>query len=350
MQSKIICAMLIMLFVLSLAAPVLAAHEDQKMDKVISYLAKPDSSGKPGKPAAGPTVSIRNIPAGDNVFGKVLVVAQASGANTLVCKIVGQSAPMQQVAGSDRWTGLLTTTGYVGAQTMTVEATSSTGKIATTSISVNVASAPLYELNYEIDYVVGYEPSSNVLSYLQGYWGTHAIQVNFRPGDAISDDVATDGMITESDFWYLENKYNQNSPAQVAQDISGNWYGVSGVFTSKEKWMLYGSWDTDSRVGGYTYVISDAGKNAGNYIFIADGMIRNWEGSAVLDNGGEVIVTCHEAGHSIGILVGTRTEKYDTDYYSIMSLMRTENAGTMQGNWYYSKEYWSTADLGYYLK
>jgi len=61
-------------------------------------------------------------------------------------------------------------------------------------------------------------------------------------------------------------------------------------------------------------------------------------------------VTGHEAGHSIGIVVGTRSEKYDTDFYSIMSMMRLENAKIMQGNWYYIKEYWSAANFGYYLK
>jgi len=115
--------------------------------------------------------------------------------------------------------------------------------------------------------------------------------------------------------------------------------------------MLYGTWDQDSSVGGYTYV-AFIGRDlvAGNYIFIADAMIYAWEASnSIPSNGGEVIVTCHEAGHSIGIAVlrGT-SEKYDPDAYSIMSYMRLQNAKDMTYYWYYSKEYWSTANLNYY--
>jgi hypothetical protein len=39
---------------------------------------------------------------------------------------------------------------------------------------------------------------------------------------------------------------------------------------------------------------------------------------------------------------------YDSDYYSIMSTMRMENAKYMSGYWYYSKEYWATANKNYY--
>jgi len=40
--------------------------------------------------------------------------------------------------------------------------------------------------------------------------------------------------------------------------------------------------------------------------------------------------------------------KYDPDYYSIMSFMRIENGKYMSSYWYYSKEYWTTANKGYY--
>jgi len=115
--------------------------------------------------------------------------------------------------------------------------------------------------------------------------------------------------------------------------------------------MLYGTWDASSNVGGYTY-IAFSGKDliGGNYIFIADAMIDNWESqNSIPSSGGEVIVTCHEAGHSIGIAVlrGT-SEKYDPDAYSIMSYMRLQNAKDMADCWYYSEEYWATANLSHY--
>lgn len=115
--------------------------------------------------------------------------------------------------------------------------------------------------------------------------------------------------------------------------------------------MLYGTWYTDPNVGGYTYVdIVGGDLLAGNYIFIADAMVDNWEaGYGITDEGGEVIVTAHEAGHAIGIAkLSGGYEVYDSDYYSIMSYMRIENGKYMSGYWYYSKEYWATANLSYY--
>ena len=68
-----------------------------------------------------------------------------------------------------------------------------------------------------------------------------------------------------------------------------------------------------------------------------------------MDNG-EVIVACHELGHSIGILqLKGQSEKYDPDRYSIMSTMNPENALYMEGNWYYSGSYWDTKNLEYYV-
>ena len=90
---------------------------------------------------------------------------------------------------------------------------------------------------------------------------------------------------------------------------------------------------------------------AGNYVFIADSMIDQWEASSgmSMDNG-EFIVTCHELGHSIGILqLRGQSEKYDPDRYSIMSTMNIENALYMENNWYYSESYWDTKNLGYYV-
>jgi hypothetical protein len=42
------------------------------------------------------------------------------------------------------------------------------------------------------------------------------------------------------------------------------------------------------------------------------------------------------------------TKQYDPDYYSIISLIRPENAGQMEGAWHYSSGYWQTKNLDYY--
>ncbi len=356
-MKKAVCILFIVLFALSIAAPVLATHEEQKMEKVISYLAKPEGQGKPTKPGPTATVSIRNIPSGDTVYGSVLVVAQASGAASVVCKIGSVEATMSLVAGSDRYVATLDTKSYAGTtQTITIEARGNTGNIlAKTLVNVNVATGYLYKLYYEIDCIAGYSPSPTVLQYLTGYWGAHAIEFNYLIDDKTIADPTPSSEVTSSDFWYIEKNNNDGvgdyggDEAVVLQDSNGNYYGKSGFFTSKAKWMLYGDWDaSSSNVGGYTYVVS-SGRDyvGGNYIFIAEAMIQNWESGFA--PGGEAIVAMHEAGHSVGIVIGTGGEKYDTDYYSIMSLMRTQNAKAMAGNWYYSKEYWSAANLNYYL-
>ncbi len=77
-------------------------------------------------------------------------------------------------------------------------------------------------------------------------------------------------------------------------------------------------------------------------------MIQDWQNDYNIGSaGGELIVTGHEAGHSIGILVGG-SEKYDPDYYSIMSYMRMQNSKYIAPYWYYSGQYWATANLDYY--
>ncbi len=78
-------------------------------------------------------------------------------------------------------------------------------------------------------------------------------------------------------------------------------------------------------------------------------MIQKWQTDyGISSPSGEIIVAGHKAGHRIGILVGGGGEKYDPDYYSIMGLIRTQNAKDMANYWYYSQTYWATANLGYY--
>jgi len=127
--------------------------------------------------------------------------------------------------------------------------------------------------------------------------------------------------------------------------------GYDGEYMSPAKWILWGTEDDNPYVGGYTYVVIDKKDAlAGNYIFIADGMVDSWETqNEMYNDNGEVIVACHELRHSIGILqLKGQSEKYDPDYYSIMSHMRPENALYMENAWYYSSTYWNSKNLEYY--
>lgn len=347
---KVICTLLIVSFIstLILTAPVFAATEEKKVERVYSYLAAGSGDkvqAKPGKPSPTATVNIRNIPSGDSLYGAVLIIAQATGTFSTVVYQVDQLAEttMSLVSSTGRYEASWdTTVTGAGSHTLTVKAKDSTGKdVATSSVSVKVVSAPLYEVRYEIDYIIGQIPDTGVLAYLTNYWLGHAIKVTFTPDDSVSDPTPNDGYISSTDFWTLENLYN---------DGPTNSKDHGYQYTLPDKWMLYGTYDANSNVGGYTYVLNVGGDYVGgNYIFIADKMIESWElNYAISSKGGEVIVTGHEAGHSIGIVVGRRSETYDTDYYSIMSYMRLENSKYMAPYWYYSKEYWSTANLGYY--
>lgn len=310
-----------------------------KLDKFLP-LAKPSKAN----------VNIRNIPSGDSLYSNVLIIAQVTGTFASVIYQVdsGPEYPMTQVDLTDRFQATWdTTTVSAGSHTLYVKAKASTGKVAgSSSVRVTVVTSYRWELYYEIDYMGDHAPPQSVLDYMQNYWKGHAINVSFLVDDAVSDPTPSDGYISDSDFWTIENQYND-----VWMYDDRSFGGADPKYTLKEKWMLYGTWDQNPNVGGYTYVsISGGDCLAGNYIFIADSMIDNWEASnAIPSEGGEVIVVSHESGHSVGIakLFGN-SEQYDPDYYSIMSYMRLENAKSMEGYWYYSKEYWATANLGYY--
>jgi len=260
----------------------------------------------------------------------------------VVYEAAGYSQPMTRVGSTDRYEATWDTTRLPGSTTLTVNAIKGTAVAASASVSVTVVTSYQWEVHFEIDYMAGNEPSVPVLDYMVSYWSGRAIKVTYDVNELVSDPTPGDGYINESDFWTLEKEHNQGSDNATA-------YGRQ--YTLKEKWMLYGTWDSNSNVGGYTYV-AFVGRDmvAGNYIFIADAMIDAWEqANSIPINGGEVIVTCHEAGHSIGIAVlRGMSEKYDSDVYSIMSYMRLQNAKDVAGYWYYSKEYWATANLNYY--
>lgn len=339
MLKKIVCSMVLLTFLLALVAPVLATFKETSLVRAESYLtlqAKPSKLGKPTTTA----VSIRNIPFGDTVYSKVLIIAQATGTFDSVWYQIdsGSEVVMTQVDSTDRYQASWDTTGLSGTRTLTVKAIGGGKVVASDSVTVNVVDSYRWELYYEIDYIEGHKPSQTVLDYMQDYWKGHGIQVTYLIDDVVSDPTPSDGYISSNDFWNIENEHND-----VWMFDDRSFGGDSPKYTLKEKWMLYGTQDQNSNVGGYTYVaFSGRDLVAGNYIFIADEMIDAWElSSSIPSDGGEAIVVCHEVGHSIGIaVIRGFSEKYDPDIYSVMSYMRLENAKSMARYWYYSKEYW----------
>ncbi len=199
------------------------------------------------------------------------------------------------------------------------------------------------ELWYEIDYMYDeasgkdFRPLDGVLDYWVVYWDARAIKIN----PVIDDPVPWQYEI--SDPWWYEEYYNDFAP----DPNDPNWYN------SQWKWMLWADYDVDHGVGGSTYVaISDGGDAlGGNYITIYKGMVDDYYAPYSIEFGGEVVVAMHEAGHSIGVArIGYFFgwyEIYDSDYYSIMSTMRLENAG-FTDHWYCSWDYWDTRNIEYY--
>jgi len=329
-----------LIIVLAATAPVQGAVKSTYIKKLpYKFNAKPPWAGKPDKSKT--SVNILNIPDGETVKGLVTVIVEAKGDFTSVK--LGET-PMIPIENGERYyaTWMATST---GPATIVVEAKGIDGEtVAHDSVNVQVVDHFIWAINLEIDYILGSFPNDAALSYLQKYWGGFAIQVSYSVGQGVADPNG-DNVITSSEFWGIEAVYNDGD-----DNAGGN--PNYGVYTSSEKWMLWGTWDENDNVGGYTYVVIDKKDAlAGNYVFIADAMIDNWEASnGMYADNGEVIVTCHELGHSIGILqLKGQSEKYDPDRYSIMSTMNTENALYMENNWYYSGSYWDTKNLEYYI-
>jgi hypothetical protein len=206
-----------------------------------------------------------------------------------------------------------------------------------------------YVLHIEIDYMVGHEPTDSVLTYIHDYYYDRGIEVTFTIDDVVEDPTPADN-VTESDFWAIEDENNDIGDDSAA----GN--PADGVYTSKWKWVLFGTTvDGYPDVVGYCWVVI-SGKDylAGNYLFIADEVADEvadeWSSTdPFLVIGAEATVLMHEMGHSIGIgkLHPRFGEKYDPDSSSVMSYLSPANAGQYM-SWYYSDAYWATRNLEYY--
>ena len=217
--------------------------------------------------------------------------------------------------------------------------------VDTDSATIMIVADYVASLYYEIDYMTGLAPSQLVLDYWVDYWHDRAIDFSY-----ILDDVVPYTSVV-SNLFDLEAIYNDwEFQAEGTTDDRRTVVGTS-VFDSQEKWILFGSADSQSSTGGYTYV--DVANHCGNYIMICCDMISNFETTYSLPTDGALlVVTMHEAGHSIGVLKvttkGRGSEIYNPDdRYDIMSLMYQKNCG-FENHWYYAFDYWTTRDLSYY--
>ena len=341
-KQKIYAILLGLIIALSFTLPAQGSVEATYIKKLpYKFNAKPPSVGKPSKTTT--SVKILNVPDGETVMGSVKVIVEAKGTYD---HIDLDGIPMAVVYG-DRYVGTWTAQS-LGPNSIVVEARDAEDKtLASDSVGVQAVLGYQWEIFIEVDYITGHYPSKEVLDYLEDYWKGFAVEVTYT----IDEEVPYDDEITDEDFWEIELNYNDGSDrAQDDNDADG--YGYDEEYMSKEKWVLWGTWDENQYVGGYTYVvIANKDAVAGNYIFIADAMIDQWEGDDMTADNGEAIVLCHELGHSIGILqLRGQSEKYDPDRYSIMSTMNVENALYMEDSWYYSASYWGTKNLNYYSK
>jgi hypothetical protein len=238
-----------------------------------------------------------------------------------------------------------------GLQTITVRATDARKNKGQDSVMVTTANGNVpppptaeYELFIEIDYMAGHYPTQGVLDYIEWYYlGNNPTGDLIKVTFDIDDVVPLDPSVSDAEFWTIEAVYND-----------GNDKGGDSIadFTSKEKWVLFGTTvEGASNVMGYAYIVTNGNDAvAGNYIFIADQAADTWANAAgVFDYGEEVVVLMHEMGHSIGIakLNPVLGEIYDRDTYSVMSYLSVNNASQYY-NWYYSAQYWDTRNMGYY--
>jgi len=352
---KTLYLLVLLSLVASIAAPTFAVS-DTVIERLETSIVGDPVPDEPIVDSPSPvllaTVNIRNINNKEYVYSNLLIIASVTGFFSKVYYQIDSGAkyPMTKVGTTNRFQAVWNTlTATAAPHTLWVKAVNLLGMtVGSAYVYVTVVRSFRYRLYYEIDYMSGHYPPASVLNYMKAYWQGHATQVTFRVDDLVTDPTPADGKITTSDFWKIEKAKND-----VWMYDDRSFGGVSKKFTLKEKWMLYGTYADSPTTGGYCYIVrSGSDVLAGNYIFIADSMLDKWEyANGVPYDGAEEVVVMHEAGHSIGIakLSATYTEVYDSDYYSVMALIRVQNAKYMALRWYYSKEYWATANRAYYI-
>ncbi|MEM3665748.1 MAG: CARDB domain-containing protein [Candidatus Bathyarchaeia archaeon] len=211
--------------------------------------------------------------------------------------------------------------------------------VVSTSDKVTIA---LYELFIEIDYMLGHRPTQSVLNYIEDYFLQRDVLVTFH----VDDEVPLDLEVTREEFFSFEMQYNDMGDDKIVY----NWWGREYKFTSKWKWVLFGTMDAEDGANGYTYCAHDDG---GNYIFISDEsndelafMLRNQN---VTPEKVETVVLMHELGHSIGILRIDENgdQVYDSDWWSVMARLSPINCNANPIR--YSQEYWALRNMESYI-
>jgi len=235
---------------------------------------------------------------------------------------------------------------------------SSENKTHSATVTLTIA---WYELFFEIDYMEGHRPTDSVLTYIQNYYIERGISVTFH----VNDTVPYDSVVTKTEFWAIENEYNNKGDDWAGGDHR------TGVYFSKWKWVLFGA-EYEKPWNGFCNVpLTDEEElawilstNGGNYIFIADKLnddaASGWSSEGVTPEEVEAVVLMHEMGHSIGILNlrldlfdddgdGDRlewVEFYDLNSKSVMARLTTKNCNADPIG--YSIYYWMMKNLQYY--
>ena len=343
---RTICLSLILVCVLEIPTFACTVTAQNKVD-IPSVSSKKADTG---------TIHIDNIaPQGDTLYGNVLIIARTTvkyekltlmvdGLNETWQDMtpVGLKKATKEYLYQCKWDS---TSFEDGEHVLVALVWDSPAKIRILDgdwVQAQVVHSVQHTLNYEIDYLRGYYPSTQALDYVQNYWLQHGIQFNYRIDDEVVDPTPNqlsktrNPYISESDYWVIEKQYNDGSD----NSINGEKY------TSNEKWVLWGNWALSLNNTGYCKYVNDEG---GNYIFIAENAItliaqtKNVGTIAV-----EALTVAHEMGHSIGIWkLDAKGEVYDPNPFSVMSLVNKYNVSPT-GSWYYSGTYWAEANLNYY--
>ncbi len=312
------------------------------------YFARPWEDSDPD-PVTG--VDIRNMGADTqaDVFlqgrsAELIVLAVGTFDYVYYSMDNGAAIQMILVAGTDRYFAAVDLAIALGDHTIKSWTEDNGVEVESDTAIITVAGNYVAAVYYEIDYMVGLEPPQALLDYWSDYWHDRAIDFTYKVDDAIPYVSVVSNLF---DYEEIYNDWEFQADGTADDRTSTG----STVYDSQEKWMLFGSADSTSSTGGYTYV--DVANHRGNYIMICCDMISSFESSYGLPtNGALTVVTMHEAGHSIGVLIvstkGRGQEIYNqVDNYDIMSTMWPQNCG-FENHWYYAYNYWTTRDLSWY--
>ncbi len=350
--TKITSLSLLTILLLSISLSIASASPTAAQDPTLNA-ARTKPARPPAKPSAA-SVSLRSPGSGENLLQTktVNIIAEVTGTfATVKYKIDrrGTEVPMTQSGFTDRYVASWTITESAGSHKLYVTAYAENGKSAGSSTTtVNIVTSHEAELWYEIDYFTGHAPTSAMLDYWVNYWDSRAIIVHAVLDDEVTDPKYTN--LTTPLFWEVESIYNDDMTEAPGDDRA---YGDvnNGQPLLQEKWMFWGAYWYEANIGGFCYVWSLGNDGVGgNYIYINDGGLADWEDSHGLTNaGGRIVALMHEAGHSVGVVVYSPSgEVYDPDYYSVMSIIRSTYNAAFTDLWYYSHEYWKTRNLDFY--